>query len=48
MNKFLNENADLLFKELKGPYEETFGIVFKKLANDIFSRVPMNKIFPTE
>lgn len=46
MNRFINENSDLLFKELQGPYEETFGLVFTKLSNDIFSRVPMSKLFP--
>ncbi|XP_024876958.1 protein takeout-like [Temnothorax curvispinosus] len=45
MHRFLNENSDLIFKELEAPYEETFGLVFTKLTNDIFSRVPMNKIF---
>lgn len=46
MNKFLNENSNLLFKELQGPYEESFGLVFRKITNDIFTRVPMNKLFP--
>lgn len=46
MNRFINENSDLLFKELQAPYEETFGLVFTKLSNDVFSRVPFNKIFP--
>ncbi|KZC08042.1 PREDICTED: protein takeout-like [Dufourea novaeangliae] len=46
MNRFINENSDLLFKELQAPYEETFGLVFAKVANDIFIRVPFNKIFP--
>ncbi|KAF3427238.1 hypothetical protein E2986_02260 [Frieseomelitta varia] len=46
LNTFMNENADLLFKELQGPYEETFSQVFTKLSNEVFSRVPMNKIFP--
>ncbi|XP_066592798.1 protein takeout-like [Prorops nasuta] len=46
MNKFINENSELLFKELQAPYEETFGLVFQKLSNDIFSRIPMNKLFP--
>lgn len=46
MNRFLNENSDLLFKELQAPYEETFGLVFAKISNEIFSRVPFNKIFP--
>ncbi|XP_053985809.1 protein takeout-like [Hylaeus volcanicus] len=47
MNRFINENSNLLFKELQSPYEETFGLVFTKIANDIFSRVPFNKIFPS-
>ncbi|XP_063987968.1 protein takeout-like [Diachasmimorpha longicaudata] len=47
MNTFLNENADLLFKELKGSYEETFGLVFAQMANEIFTRVPFNKILPS-
>lgn len=46
MNKFINENSDLLFQELQGPYEESFGAVFANIANKIFSRVPMDKIFP--
>ncbi|XP_076231190.1 take-out-like carrier protein [Calliopsis andreniformis] len=46
MNRFINENSDLLFKELQAPYEETFGLVFTKISNDIFSRVPLNKVFP--
>lgn len=48
MNRFINENTDLLFKELRSSYEETFGLVFGKIANQIFSRVPMKKIFPPE
>ncbi|XP_060828550.1 protein takeout-like [Bombus pascuorum] len=46
LNNFINENAELLFKELKAPYEETFSQVFTQLSNDVFSRVPLNKIFP--
>ncbi|CAK9811569.1 Protein takeout [Anthophora plagiata] len=46
MNRFINENSDLLFKELQAPYEETFGLVFASISNNIFSRVPFNKIFP--
>ena len=48
MNKLLNENSDLFVKELKGPFAETFGILFKNIANGIFSHVPLNKIFLTE
>ncbi|KAG5326904.1 TAKT protein, partial [Acromyrmex heyeri] len=45
MHKFLNQNSDLIFKEFQAPYEETFGLVFAKVTNNIFTRVPMNKIF---
>ncbi|XP_003703683.1 take-out-like carrier protein [Megachile rotundata] len=46
MNNFINQNSDLLFKELQAPYEETFGLVFAKISNEIYSRIPFNKIFP--
>ncbi|KAG7206396.1 hypothetical protein KM043_003758 [Ampulex compressa] len=46
MNKFINDNSQLLFKELQAPYEESFGLVFAKISNEIFSRVPLSKIFP--
>ncbi|XP_012250922.2 protein takeout-like [Athalia rosae] len=46
MNRFINENSDLLFKELQSSYEQTFGIVFAQIANNIFSRVPMRRLFP--
>lgn len=45
MHRFLNQNSDLIFKELQVPYEETFSLVFNKITNDVFTRVPMNKIF---
>lgn len=48
LNNFMNENSQLLFKELQGPYEETFSQVFTKFSNEVFSRVPLNKIFPPE
>ncbi|XP_015520401.1 protein takeout [Neodiprion lecontei] len=46
MNTFIAQNSDLLFKELQASYEETFGLVFAKLGNEVFSRIPMNKLFP--
>lgn len=45
MHKFLNQNSDLIFKEFQASYEETFGLVFAEITNNIFTRVPMNKIF---
>ncbi|XP_011306432.1 protein takeout-like [Fopius arisanus] len=46
MNEFLNENADTIFKDLQSSYEETFGLVFTDMGNQIFSRVPFTKILP--
>ncbi|XP_011863107.1 PREDICTED: protein takeout [Vollenhovia emeryi] len=45
LTKFFADNADIIFQEFAGPYAETFGIVFTKITNDIFTRVPMSKIF---
>lgn len=45
MNRFMNENWELIFNELKGGYEDTFSYVFKDVTNKIFTKVPMNKIF---
>ncbi|XP_050460828.1 protein takeout [Cataglyphis hispanica] len=45
MDRFINTNSDLLFKDFQASFEETFSLVFIKITNDIFSRVPMNKIF---
>lgn len=45
MNKFLNENWQTVFMELRSGYEQTFGHIFKEISNNIFGKVPMNKIF---
>lgn len=46
MEKFLDENSDILFKELQAPYETSFGLVFKQIGNELFSRIPFKTIFP--
>ncbi|XP_013168050.1 PREDICTED: protein takeout-like [Papilio xuthus] len=48
MNKFLNQNSDLVFNELKESYEKSLSSVFQDVTNKIFDKVPMNKIFPEE
>ncbi|KAJ0173352.1 hypothetical protein K1T71_011528 [Dendrolimus kikuchii] len=48
MNKFLNENSDLVFNELKESYEKSLSSVFQDVTNKIFDRVPMNQIFLEE
>lgn len=45
MNRFLNENWKIVFDEVSGGYEDTFGFIFKEITNKIFLKVPMNKIF---
>ncbi|KAH9640854.1 hypothetical protein HF086_014440 [Spodoptera exigua] len=42
---FLNSNSDLVFNELKESYEKSLSSVFQNVTNEIFDRVPMNKIF---
>lgn len=46
MNRFMNENWELIFNELKGGYEETLSYVFKEVTNKLFTKVPMDRIFP--
>lgn len=45
MNNFLNENSNLVFKELRGSFEEALGHIFKDITNKLFTQVPMDKIF---
>lgn len=46
--RFLNENSDLVFNELKDSYEKSLSSVFQDVTNKIFMSVPMNKIFPED
>lgn len=48
MNKFLNENSDIVFNELKPSYEQSFSLLFKDITNKIFTKVPMDQVFPVE
>lgn len=45
MNVFLNENWRELFNELQPAIEEVFGVVFKDVAHQLLSRIPLNQIF---
>lgn len=45
INKVLNENWDSIFNDVKAGYDESFGLIFKDLANRVFTRVPFNEIF---
>lgn len=46
MNRFMNENWELIFNELKGGYEDTLSYVFREVTNKLFTKVPMDRIFP--
>ncbi|XP_058831481.1 protein takeout [Topomyia yanbarensis] len=48
MNKVLNDNWKLMFSELRGAYEDTFGYIFRDITNKLFLKVPMNRIFLVE
>lgn len=48
MNKFMNDNWKEIFNEMKGPFEESFGLIFLDITNRVFSRVPIDEIFPTK
>lgn len=45
MNKFLNDNWETVFSELKLGYQKNMGKIFKDLSNKIFTKVPFDKIF---
>ncbi|EDW83384.2 uncharacterized protein Dwil_GK22344 [Drosophila willistoni] len=45
MNRFLNENWEVVFNELKVGYAKSFGIIFRGLSNKLFEKVPFDSIF---
>lgn len=45
MNRFLNNNWELVFSGLIPGYEEKFGEKFRKVANILFHQVPADLIF---
>lgn len=45
IRKVLNENSKLIFDEIKGDYEVSYGLVFKDVSNKIFTNIPINDIF---
>jgi len=44
MNKFLNDNADMIFKEFKGSFERTFAAAFMQITNKILNAVSYDKL----
>lgn len=45
MNRFLNENWETVFSELKIGYQKNMGKIFRELSNKIFTKVPFDRIF---
>ncbi|XP_014487178.1 PREDICTED: protein takeout-like [Dinoponera quadriceps] len=46
MNRLLNENAKIIFKEIKPAYEELIKQVIVELADKIYSNFPIKKLLP--
>jgi len=44
MNKFVNDNSDIIFKEFKGSFERTFAAAFLQVTNKILNSVPYDKL----
>lgn len=45
MNRFLNDNWETVFNELKTGYSKSFGKIFREISNRIFEKVPMDTMF---
>ncbi|KRT86918.1 hemolymph juvenile hormone-binding protein, partial [Oryctes borbonicus] len=48
INKVINENWESVYSDVRSGYEKSFGLIFKGLAESLFSRVPYNQIFLVE
>ncbi|KAF5297031.1 hypothetical protein FQA39_LY12245 [Lamprigera yunnana] len=46
MNKLINDNWHDLFEEVRGGFEEGFTHLFKHTTNAIFTKVPLDELFP--
>ncbi|XP_044764566.1 circadian clock-controlled protein daywake-like [Coccinella septempunctata] len=45
INRVLNENQDAVFGDVRGGYEQSFGLIFQGLANRLFNRVALKDVF---
>jgi len=45
INTILNDNWQSVYADVRPGYEESFGTLFKMLANNLFSRVAYDDIF---
>lgn len=48
MNKFLNEHEKEIYAEMKGPFDESFSLVFQQLGNRLMSKIPLEEMFPDD
>jgi len=48
VNNIINQNWELIFEEMKGPFEEAFGTVFQEITNRVFNKVPFDDVFLPE
>lgn len=46
LHTVMNENWRDLYEDVRSQYEDDFAFIFKSYGNRIFSKVPLNKIFP--
>lgn len=45
MNAVLNENADLVYKELQGPIQSVMGDTIKKIFAPVWMKFPYHNLF---
>lgn len=41
----INDNSLAIFEEVRAATEESYGIIFKEIANKIFTKVPLDEIY---
>lgn len=46
INKFINENSDIVLQEFQDSLGEVIAAAFMQIANKIVTRVPLNKLLP--
>lgn len=45
MNKFLNENWEAIFDEMKPVIDEAIGEIVKNIINNVFAKIPYKDLF---
>lgn len=45
MNKFLNENWEVIFDEMKPVIDEAIGEIVKNIINNVFAKIPYKDLF---